>query len=213
MLLESGRASNVCVLCADAMGTHSQMRRHRTAPSMAQLVAHCLASDGAAALLLSREPGSQPVLAYRDLRLASQLWSNALDQNDLTADADNQPFILVGKDIRVRLVTELSALLTPEVLSTPLFVHPGGAALMRLLTKHFGMLAETAEVSSSILEEHGNLGSPSVLLVLERALAVGMSVVPRFRLVALGPGIVSTVLLFDGVERESRAPLRASDSR
>jgi predicted naringenin-chalcone synthase len=199
-LLESGACKNVCVVCVDAMGTHGAARRHVAPPSMSQLVAHCLASDGAAALVLGA-PVASPLLSFRAAQLTSRLWPDALDLNDFTADGDNQPFMSVGKRIRDRVVPELEPLLDDAVRAQPILFHPGGAALMKLIAERWPDLRETIAISSSVLERHGNLGSSSVLWVLAEAHTLGATLVPRLRLAALGPGIVTTVLALDGVER------------
>lgn len=200
-LIEQGTCRNVCVICADAMGTHAQARHHNRLPSTAQLVAHCLASDGAAALSVGRDPGPTPQLRYTASQLTSRLWEGALDQNDLTADEYNEPLVSVGKDIRERLIPEFGKLLDADARATPLLVHPGGTALMRQLKEYYPELTTAADLSLSVLFEHGNLGAPSVLWVLDRALRTRLHLSPSFRMVALGPGIVTTSLLFEGVER------------
>jgi len=183
------------------MATHAQARHHNRLPSTAQLVAHCLASDGAAAFAVGLDPGPDPSLRYTGCRLTSRLWDGALDQNDFTADEDNEPLVSVGKDIRERLIPEFGRILDAEARATPLLVHPGGTALMRQLKEHYPELASVADLSLSILLEHGNLGAPSVLWVLDRALHTRVRLSPSFRMVALGPGIVTTSLLIEGVER------------
>jgi alkylresorcinol/alkylpyrone synthase len=200
-LLASGQARRVSLLLVDTMGTFSQSRRQTRPPSMEQLVAHCLASDGAAALSLARESGDRFALRYCDARLASRCWRDALHLNDLTADHDNAPFLSVGADIRKRLIDELAPYLGADPAAEPIYFHPGGAALMSALVRHDPRLVESAALSLSILRENGNVGAPSAVWVLDRALDRGMPVGPTLRLVALGPGIVTTTLELDGVER------------
>ncbi len=201
-LVASGACRNVCLVCVDAMGTHGAARRHRRAPTMAQVVAHCLASDGAAALVVSREPGPRPLLSFAAAALHNRLWPDALDLNDFTADADNQPFMSVGKEIRNRIVDELAPIIEdPALRGGPILFHPGGAALMKLLADRWPELADSIAVSCAVLAQHGNLGSSSLLWVLAEAMARQATLAPRHRLAALGPGIVSTLLTLDGVER------------
>jgi predicted naringenin-chalcone synthase len=168
---------------------------------MAQVVAHCLASDGAGALVVGRDPGQRPLLSFSSAQLHNRLWSRSLDLNDFTADGDNQPFMAVGKEIRSRVVQELEPLLGDDVVREPILFHPGGAALMTLIGERWPVLADTIALSSGVLERHGNLGSSSVLWVLAEALARSVPLTPRLRLAALGPGIVATLLALDGVER------------
>lgn len=196
MLVESGRCRTVAVVCADAMGTHGESRVHHEVPSMSQLVAHCLASDGAAALIVAREPSRADALAFVGHRLDARLWPASLAENDLTASPDNQPLIAVGKAIRTRLLDELGPLLAElerEPEATTLF-HPGGASLMRTLGQHDPRLRPTLALSSKVLREHGNIGAASVLWVLHEACRREGPLTPIVRLVALGPGIVTTCL-------------------
>jgi predicted naringenin-chalcone synthase len=201
-LVATGACRNVCLVCVDAMGTHGAARRHRRAPSMAQVVAHCLASDGGAALVISKDPGPRPLLSFRAAMLRNQLWPGALDLNDFTADEDNQPFMSVGKEIRNRIVEELAPTVEdPAARGSPILFHPGGAALMKLLAERWPELADSIALSCAVLAQHGNLGSSSLLWVLAEAMARRETLAPRLRLAALGPGIVSTLLTLEGVER------------
>ena len=198
-LLQAGH-HHVWVLFVDTLATWASLRRFREAPTIEETVAHCLASDGAAALWLSREPGPAPVFGYTKCRLRSKQWANSLDQNDLTADAAGQPYLAVGKAIRTRLLEEVLPFLGPGFGEDPVFLHPGGPDLMKRLAHARPALSETIDVSCDVLRRHGNLGSASVLFVWDAARARGLSFSPRFSLFALGPGIVTTVLDVDGVE-------------
>jgi predicted naringenin-chalcone synthase len=72
---------------------------------------------------------------------------------------------------------------------------------MNALVRHDPRLSETAALSMSVLRENGNVGSSSAVWVLHRAMGRDMAIGPKLRLVALGPGIVTTILHVDGVER------------
>ncbi len=199
-LLSGDGHRTAMVLAADVMGTHGASRRHSQAPDLSQVVAHCLASDGAAVAVLGREPGPSPCFSYAATELRTRLWDDALGENDYTADQANQPYMSVGKQIRTRLLSETEPFFAPEVLAQPLFLHPGGAALMRMLEVALPQLSQTISVSNGVLRDNGNVGSASVLWVLERALREGMPVAPELGLFALGPGIVTTLLQFHDVE-------------
>jgi predicted naringenin-chalcone synthase len=204
LLAKAGGARRVCVLCVDVMGTYGESRVHRSPPSMSQLVGHCLASDGAAAVGLGLEPAARSILSWDDCALRSLLWSNALDENDLTATDDNEPALAVGKGLRTRIVEELSPLLEDADPEATLF-HPGGAALVRVLGSAHPRFVSTLDVSYQVLMHHGNIGAASVLWVLQEALARGRRLAPTLRLFALGPGIVSTRLCLEGVEASTSA--------
>lgn len=200
LLLGAGSAKRVCLLCVDVMGSHGQLRRFEVAPPMEELVAHCLASDGAAAMVLSTEAG--PYSSHGGFESHEVLWSNALDQNFFGASADNEPYLAVGKDIRSRIVGETSAWFEARSADEVVLMHPGGAALMDRVAQAEPGRAASIELSRKVLRENGNLGSPSVLFVLKEAFESGLPLGTRFTLFALGPGIVTT----SGTFLEVRAP-------
>jgi predicted naringenin-chalcone synthase len=196
--VSTGAAKRVCVVCADVMGTHGESRVHSKVPEMSQLVAHCLASDGGAATVVSAEPLSADAIAWTGCELYSRLWPETLAENDFTADEDNQPLISVGKEIRTRLLPELGPVMDSIDPQTSYF-HPGGAALMSKLGSTYPQFRPTLAISSNVLRSHGNIGAASVLWVLHDAWVAGHQFAGELRLIALGPGIVATALHFTGV--------------
>ena len=198
-LLSRGACEAVCVACVDVMGTQGALRRHLSVPTLAQVVAHCLASDAAGVVVVRREPWPGAVLHYSGAELSSDLWPGSLDQNDLNACEHNEPFLAVGKAIRTRMTAETAPLL--EALEGSRFIlHPVGKALMTALGAARPELNDSIAVASDVLEDHGNVGAASLLWVLGRALERGLALTPRATLFALGPGIVSTALTLDGVD-------------
>src|SRR5262249_6259917 len=98
--------------------------------------------------------------------------------------------------IRGRLASECDKLLTDEVRSRPLFIHPGGLALMKVIADHYPDLGDSARCSLSVLEQNGNVGSPSVLFVLSEALRRGLPFTPSLQVLGIGPGMVMTLARF-----------------
>lgn len=204
-LLETGRCKNVCVLCVDAMGTYGLSSKPEKLPSVSQIVANCLTSDGAAALVLSREEDPEPVLSYRNCALTTKFWTDSLGINVLSVSEDNQPYLWVGKEIQTRLLDELGSMVDDSMLEAPVFLHPGGIALMKLVRERYPKLTDSTELSISELGETGNIGAPSVLFVLKKALSKDHPLSPCFRLIAFGPGKVTAILLVDGVDKGTRS--------
>jgi predicted naringenin-chalcone synthase len=205
MLIDSGRCKNVCIVCADAMGTHGQAGKFTSAPTISQLVANCLSSDGAAALILGRDPGPAPIFSYTGCQMNTRLWPHSAHLNILSVSETNQPYMSVGKDIQTRLLDELGHLMDESMLDVPVYLHPGGIALMRLVRDKYPQLAASTAISVSELEETGNIGSPSVLLVLKKALDRNSPIMPCFRMIAFGPGKVTAILLIENVESIANA--------
>lgn len=198
-LLDQGY-QNVCLLFVDTMATWGLCRAFDVVPPVNEVVAQCLASDGAGAMLFGREPGSDPVFSFAGVRLTSRLWPDSLDQNDMTACPAGSPYLSVGKDIRTRLVPEAAGVFDADVIEHALLLHPGGPDLMKRLLAAVPALEEPVDVASHVLSTHGNLGSASVLFVLQESRRRSICLAPRFHLFALGPGIVTSLLRVEGVE-------------
>lgn len=197
-MLREGRS--VVLLFVDTMATWAACRSFDEVPPINEVVAHCLASDGAAALVLGAEPGPSPLYGAGRCTLRTQLWPDSLDQNDFNAGTAGRPFLSVGKDIRTRLVDETVGVFDAERRLEPMLLHPGGPDLMKRLGDAVPELGVPIRTSLGVLQQHGNLGSASVLFVLEQWLRDGGPLGPRFHMFALGPGIVTSLLTVEGAE-------------
>jgi alkylresorcinol/alkylpyrone synthase len=78
-------------------------------------------------------------------------------------------------------------------------LHPGGARVLDAYREAFGVCDEQLKLSSEVLRECGNMSSPTVLFVLERAM-MGGNIKPgeHVLLGALGPGFSSELALLRG---------------
>lgn len=73
-------------------------------------------------------------------------------------------------------------------------MHPGGAKVLDAYATSFGLPPAALAESEAVLRAHGNMSSPTVLFVLERALAErGASF-----LASLGPGFAMDMALLEG---------------
>jgi alkylresorcinol/alkylpyrone synthase len=68
--------------------------------------------------------------------------------------------------------------------------HPGGAKVIRALEKAFALHQGALDHERDVIADYGNMSSPTVLFVLERARAQGLP--PRSLLTALGPGFTAS---------------------
>ena len=64
--------------------------------------------------------------------------------------------------------------------------HPGGARVLMALESALSLESGTLDHERAVLAEYGNMSSPTILFVLERALKEGLP--ERSAMVALGPG-------------------------
>ncbi|MFN3265667.1 MAG: 3-oxoacyl-[acyl-carrier-protein] synthase III C-terminal domain-containing protein, partial [Deinococcales bacterium] len=66
--------------------------------------------------------------------------------------------------------------------------HPGGEKVMQAFCEALGIASQKLENSRLILEEHGNMSSPTVLFILEKFLEGGFKAGEYGLLTAMGPG-------------------------
>jgi 3-Oxoacyl-[acyl-carrier-protein (ACP)] synthase III len=218
-LLARGDCSTVCLLVIDALGSYSQSRAHDTAPTLAQVTAHSMASDGAVACLLRR--GDGPGLSWTDCRARTRAWPDSLHLNCITAEGDGNPHVWVDRDSLERVQQKLDWLLAE--LPRPLCAHesagqsageavrlrpgvvlqPGGAALLELARRHSPELAPLLAIAQRELCEQGHVGAPFLLCCLQRALSDEQHVWgPQLRLATTGPGPLAAQVTLEGARFE-----------
>lgn len=154
------------------------------------MVALALFADGCAAAVIGA--GRGPELSA----FASHVWPDTLDMMgweigdtgfDLVLARDipvfvNSHFAPVCDDFLARNGFQKSDMAEPAC-------HPGGGRVVDALADYLGDdLAKTR----TILRDHGNMSSPTVLFVLEALLAAGPIAKPTL-LTALGPGFVGAM--------------------
>jgi alkylresorcinol/alkylpyrone synthase len=89
-------------------------------------------------------------------------------------------------------------------------VHPGGRKVLDVAEDELGLAPSQLEPSRSVLRDHGNMSSATILFVMERALSAlpaGASALA----IGFGPGFGIELSLWRGVDRERS--LRTSPSR
>jgi predicted naringenin-chalcone synthase len=210
LLLETGRCTKVVVLALDLLGCYNLMRKHDSLPNGSEIVALTIPSDGAAALLFSKQPTDSHILSFTDLDFRVHAWPDSATCAYTQTSEAGEPVGVIGKEIRTRLLDETKPLLDGD-LTTPIFIHPGGRALLDELADAYPELSSSIDRSRAVLRDNGNLTSPTVLFVLADALRHGVQIEPAFRLFALGPGIFTTALRFEGVEQRRPATNESTD--
>jgi alkylresorcinol/alkylpyrone synthase len=172
----------VCVEC-------SSLTFQANDPSRANLVSTSLFADGAAAVVLS---GKLPGLEV--LGGSSTLWDNTEDvmgwevvDTGLKVLLSKSVPIVVQNHIRPDVMRCLGLLGLDLQQMTHFITHPGGEKVMQAFAEALEIGAEKLENSRLVLEQHGNMSSPTVLFILERFLAEFKSGEYGL-LTAMGPG-------------------------
>jgi alkylresorcinol/alkylpyrone synthase len=68
--------------------------------------------------------------------------------------------------------------------------HPGGTKVLEAIESALSLGSGTLDIERSVMRDYGNMSSPTVLFVLERAIAAGLP--PQSMLAALGPGFTAS---------------------
>lgn len=169
--------------------------------SMANLVSTCIFGDGAAAALLTTEPGPGLILkrslAHHFPR-SRELMGFRLEDGGFHIVLDKE----VPTKIRGEFPEALEELSQRQGLGIDALafhaLHPGGTKILAALEQALGLEEGGAWASRKVLAEKGNLSSATVLLVLKEILAtrppkqgdVGL-------LAAFGPGFTAEMQIWE----------------
>ena len=172
------------LLCCELTSLHVQPAQ----PDLAQVVAHALFSDAAAAVVV--EPGAARgrrlagVVARTDPSTADHMTWDVTDLGFRMGLSPRVPDVLsrhVG-DVVDELLEE-SGLRVEDVAGWA--VHPGGPRILDVVRDQLGLSESQMAASRRVLAEHGNCSSATVLLVLHELADVDGPVV----VLAFGPGL------------------------
>ncbi len=159
----------------------------------ANIVAVSLFGDGAAAIVLRAGDGG----ATRIEQCGEHLWLDTLDTMGWSVDPQGFGVILrrtipefVSENLKPAL-TQILGRMQLTLSDIDRFIcHPGGAKVIQALETTLTLDQGTLEHERDVIAEYGNMSSPTVLFVLERARARGLPV--RSLLTALGPGFTAS---------------------
>lgn len=170
-LLASGRARHVLSVCVEVCSAAFYLDSD---PGV--LISACLFGDGAGAALWSAQP------AAHARRVQWRTADTFLSPSDRDALRFEQHAGML-RNILTREVPALAARHVEQLLNKMLGDHPlaradvtgwilhaGGREVLAALQKRLGFSAEDLQRSAAVLREFGNVSSPFVFFVLERAL-------------------------------------------
>lgn len=164
----------------------------------ADIIAAILFGDGAAAAAISsrsRADGRAVVLGQG----VQQIWPDTLDI--MGWDVDDTGFgVVFDRSIPDFVTSEFRAAAERAVAASGwhlrdvdrLICHPGGAKVIEAIETALDLTPGTLDVERDVLRRTGNMSAPTVLFVLQAALAAGAS--GRLMCAALGPGFTGSFL-------------------
>jgi len=150
-------------------------------------------TDGAAAVVLRAGDGG----ATRVESTGEKLWPDTLDIMGWSVDPEGFGVIFQRtipdfvKENMGPAVTEILSRMELSLGDIDRFIcHPGGAKVIAALERAFALHQGTLDHERGVIADYGNMSAPTVLFVLERALAQGLP--PQSLLTALGPGFTAS---------------------
>jgi alkylresorcinol/alkylpyrone synthase len=159
----------------------------------ANIVAASLFGDGAAALVLRAGDGG----STRIEASAEKLWPDTLGIMGWSVDPEGFGVVFqrtIPDFVAEHLgpaVTELLTHMDLRDADIDRFVcHPGGTKVINALEHALSLDQGTLDHERDVIADYGNMSAPTVLFVLERALARGLP--RRSLLTALGPGFTAS---------------------
>lgn len=173
-LLSGHRASHILSVCVEICSAAFYFDND---PGV--LISACLFGDGAGAAVLSAQPRPQ------SRRVEWRATNTTLDpaQRDLLRFELRDGML---RNILSRQVPQLASVHVKNLLSDLLLkerltvseisgwiLHAGGREVLAAVQSQIGLTNDNLRLSTEILRDYGNVSSPFVLFVLERALATG----------------------------------------
>jgi alkylresorcinol/alkylpyrone synthase len=164
--------------------------------SKADVISSALFGDGAAACVLRWEPERERTSAVQIGTSAEHTWPNTLDIMGWTVDPVGLGVVLsrsLPRFVEQRLAAPVRRFVKSVGLSAPQLVcHPGGVKVLEAIETGLELQKGTLRDEREVLRSHGNMSSPTVLFVLDRAIRRGLR--GEALLMALGPGFTASFL-------------------
>ena len=159
----------------------------------ANIIATSLFGDGAAAMVLRAGDGGETQIEST----GEHLWPDTLDVMGWSVDPLGFGVILrrtVPEFVSTELKPALEQILTRMRLSLAdigrFICHPGGAKVINAIESALALDQGTLDHERDVIADYGNMSAPTVLFILQRALAKGLPA--RSLLTALGPGFTAS---------------------
>lgn len=172
----------------------------RPEASREQAVIHALFGDASSTVLLSNEPPGRGVQLVRSR--TEQIYST---HDMMTWDMLSDGFRMTLSPYVPFVIAEqiegfMERLLAPEGLSAGdvkhWIVHPGGPKIVELIADRLRLRPEQVAPTYTVLAEHGNCSSTTVLLVLEETLRSSAPARGEYGvMMAFGPGLTMESIL------------------
>ncbi len=180
------------VVCVELCSLH-----HHYSDRSDQLVANALFADGAAAAVVSAGADSPCLTAF-----SSRIFPGSADEMGWRIGDHGFEMTLSPRTpglLRDAAPAWITGALAARGLTLDDIggwaIHPGGPRIVRAVAEGLGLDERAVEPSLSVLREHGNMSSPTVLFVLRRLMERGVPL-PHVA-AAFGPGLAGELMVVE----------------
>ncbi|GAC1310271.1 MAG: type III polyketide synthase [Vulcanimicrobiaceae bacterium] len=161
----------------------------------ADVIATSLFGDGAAAAIVSSNADLPAIATFGGA--TEHLWTDTLDIMGWDVDDVGLGVMLsrslpafVERRYRSSFVEAIDRLHIARDQIGRVVCHPGGTKVLAAIETALALRDGALDIERGIMRDYGNMSSPTVLFVLERAIAAGLP--PNTILAALGPGFTAS---------------------
>ena len=161
----------------------------------ADIIATSLFGDGAAAAIVSSDDDLTAIANFSGA--TEHLWPDTLDIMGWGVDDAGLGVLLsrslpsfVEKRYRASFAEAIERLAIDRASIERVVCHPGGTKVLEAIEAALSLDTGTLDLERGVMRDFGNMSSPTVLFVLERAIAAGLP--PQAMLAALGPGFTAS---------------------
>jgi len=161
----------------------------------ADIVATALFGDGAAAAIVSSDAALGAIATFGGA--TEHLWPETLDIMGWAVDDVGLGVLLsrslpafVEQRYRASFAEAVDRLVLDRAKIDRVVCHPGGTKVLEAIEAALSLTSGSLETERGVMRNFGNMSSPTVLFVLERAIEAGLP--PQTLLAALGPGFTAS---------------------
>jgi alkylresorcinol/alkylpyrone synthase len=161
----------------------------------ADIIATSLFGDGAAAAIVSSDDDLAAIANFSGA--TEHLWPDTLDIMGWGVDDAGLGVLLsrslpnfVEKRYRASFAEAIERLAIERADIERVVCHPGGTKVLEAIEAALSLATGTLDIERGVMRDYGNMSSPTVIFVLERAIAAGLPL--QTMLAALGPGFTAS---------------------
>ncbi|RYY63066.1 MAG: type III polyketide synthase [Chitinophagaceae bacterium] len=180
--------ANVLIVCTELCTLHFQKES-----SPDSITSSMLFGDGSAAVLVS---GNENAEGIRIDHFYGIIADKGID--DMSWQLSTKGFLMTLSSYVPALIEEDFGSLVDEALSSASVtradisnwcIHPGGKKILEAVSKSMGLADGSLDSSYEVLEEYGNMSSPTILFVLDKMINGNQPVKGKIFGAAFGPGL------------------------